>query len=440
MKSYFWPIATLLIAFVFLRSLSFPVGTDLTFEDHIDGEILVSGLERIESWNQVLGWFTGPWVAGPEYPFYRPLTSLLWFIQWQGLGSSRYSQDVMVSFVAVHWLSHFIVCLVAVGFLRHLMGGKVAILSILIWATSSLGVLALPIPIFALRHWKDSPDMWVATSMICALWALLSYLRTGERRYIFLIFVAQVIAIGFKEMSYALPFVAVALVWFEQKQLEQIKRKGWGIVIGMFGVVIVAYIVRFWMLSGPGFRFGTNGAWLNRFVTNVVGGPMANSTLLGDFAPIGLALVIVGLTLFFAQKKHSKLTTGLLLFGILGLLVGGIETYYRFVLPVISVYFWAGTALHYSALSGALLILTVIWAWNRKDRRILFAWLWVFTAYLPLLTAPLNSHALYLCSIGWALWAGIVVASVMDYLMTKFSLVLREKYAYLTPKIRQLCN
>jgi hypothetical protein len=422
MNKFYWPIATTLLAISFLWSFSSPVGHDLTFGDIVDGEILVSGLERTQSWHQVLGWFYGTWIAGPDYPFYRPLTSLLWFLQWKAFGMSRYSDTAMISFVAVHWLSHFAVCMVAVGFLRCLMGGKIAILTMLLWSTSALAVMGMSLPIYALYHWKDSPDMWVSISIICSLWSLLSYMRTGERRFVIWVFIAQFVAIGFKEMSYVLPFMAMALVWFEHKQLEQEKRKVWGVVLGMFGVVIFAYIIRFWMLSGPGFRFGTNGSWLNRFLLNVGGGPFVNSAFLCDFAPIGLALVTVALILLFAQKKLSKPVIGLALSGILGLLVGGMETFYRFIVPIFSVGFLSGTALHSSALSGAFLILTAAWAWKRKDRRILFAWLWVFTAYLPLLTAPVTSHALYLSSIGWALWVGIVASSVIVHVLEKSAL------------------
>jgi len=420
-ERYFWPLLVLLIipAFAWGIFCSEPRlnATNLIFNDGIDQQLIVAGLERTHTFADTLKWWTGPWIDGWECAFYRPITSYIWWFQWEIFGASRESQNAMVSFMAVHWLSHFAVCLLAGGFLRRLFGARIAILTVVIWAGCFLNALKLPVPMWALPAWKDSPDFWVAGAIICSLWALLSNIRTGEKRFLLWVFTAQIIGIGFKESVYVLPFMAAVLLWYESALHK------WRIVAAMVGLTVAAYVFRFWALQGPGFRFGTNGSWFERFLLYVGGGKPVYLWSQGDLAPLAVGVLIVGIGMIIRGKRETGF--GVVVFSGIGILVADAVrgeiglTAIRLLQPFLATYWKTGLEMIQTSTIAAITIMSLSWTLKRPDRRMLCAFGWVFAAYLPMLTAPITEHALYLASMGSALWWCILLVELLDKALVK---------------------
>lgn len=417
-----WPLAVLVVLLAWCLGLSIPFtfiggAFDLEMGDYVDQAVLIRGLKEPQTFADTLKWWVGPWLGESAAKFYRPLTSLVWWLEFQVFGEATAD-----GFLLVHFASHLLVCFVALGFLRRVIGGKVAGGAVALWASGLLAWPTLPTPLPALGFWKDDPDMWVSASVILSLWALLSFWRTGNGRFWGLAVGAQLVAIAFKEMSYILPFLAALLLWHQWPQLSKGSRTlQVRSVLLSFGVVGVAFVFRFWALQGFGFRFGSNNSWFYRFAINVLGGRSAGTLFGGgDFAPLGVALLLICAVLLLRRQ----LTKGTALTGAIGaaLVVGAdvhaheaFNTFNR-ILTVSP--WWA--AMFYSDLAIALVMVLFWWQlFARRDRTQLFGWAWVFLAYLPLTTAPITEHALYIVSLGWAICAGSLLVQAATWVFAR---------------------
>jgi hypothetical protein len=130
-----------------------PTG-DIIGADPVDSGLITEGLEKTTGWKHALRWWSGPWVAwiddgngqGHGVKFYRPLSSLVWWLQFQSFGHQG-----LAPFTVVHALSHLLVLSVALLFFRELLGLRVAVLSLGIFALHLAGILFyLPSPRAAL--------------------------------------------------------------------------------------------------------------------------------------------------------------------------------------------------------------------------------------------------------------------------------------------------
>lgn len=390
---------------------------DLAMGDFIDQGPIVRGLVETRTLNQTAQWWTGDWVSygpnGDSYQgFYRPLTSLVWWAMTRIFG---FDSGGVLAFQTTLYLTHFVVCLLFAALVRRIAGDRIALFSALIWMLGAVDLLKLPIAFWALRLWKDLPDLWVAACLLLGIHALLWFLKTGHRRFVAGLFAAQIAGIAFKEAAYVLPFLAAALVWFVGTR----KRAGWGVVAGTFGVTLAAYAFRWWALQGPGFRFGTNGSWFERFLLHVGGGRAVNWAWEGDSAALGLAFV--GFALLWAwshNRRHALVALGLGAFFIMrsDFYAGEFgATLWRLMTPIYGTFVQSGFVLHIDALGALFIGSSAYSAWLRRDRLMGLAALWTVGAYTPLLTAPITDHGLYLCSAGWAFWWGATMIALLRW-------------------------
>ncbi|RYG63534.1 hypothetical protein EON80_21035 [bacterium] len=388
----------------------------LHMDDVIDQQAIFKGLVRTHSFSQAWAWWTGPWVGywgdGQVNSFYRPLTSLVWYTQYRLWGPNG-----TWPFMVMHFVWHLVVCLLAVAFFRHIVGYRIALAAIVIWASGFLFQLTLPAPQAALYWWKDDPDLWISISVLLTLWSLLSYWRTSKSRFLISAVLFQIVGIAFKEMAYVTPVMAGLVLWSEwRKHRFAFQPRHWAPIVGLVSIVILAYIFRTWALQGPGFRFGSNGSWLERWVLYNIGGRSASLALAGELGSTSMALTALGLAALAWKKWKAGavvLACGLALMlwfdGSRGQLFA---TPIQFLSSSPSVPFWKMPIVQDSL--QAFLIF-VLWTdfFNRRDPRQVFGYGWMLFAYLPLLTAPITEHALYLPSMGWALFLAVALDNVI---------------------------
>ncbi len=386
-------------------------GTDAEMGDYVDQLLLLSGLAKAHTLRDTLAWWTGSWAGGETRAFYRPLPSLIWWFQLQLFG-----RNGAQGFMAVHFASHFVACVLLFAFLWRVLGGRVALLSVAIWASGALAWMTLPVPAPALLWWKDSVDVWLASALVLCLWSLLSFWRTGQKRFFAFAVGAQLLAIAVKEMSYITPFLAGLLLWHEWDGERALSRSAQVRSVAVLpGIVAVAFVFRLWALHGMGFRFGTNGSWFYRFCSYCIGGRPASLFSLGDVAPVGVALVLIAALIW--RRSGWRRMWPCALAGIVLVLWNdwksgeAFNTLYRLLslLPL-----WAAS--FYADVLVALAVIGFWWQFGRvRDRIQLFGYGWLLLAYLPLLSASIMGHALYIPSIGWAICAGKLLSEAIEY-------------------------
>ncbi|HEX9996448.1 MAG TPA: hypothetical protein VGB45_04835 [Abditibacterium sp.] len=394
----------------------------LRMGDYIDQNYLVTGLEKTTSFQQTLQWWKGPWVGyggdGQEIAFYRPLSSLCWWLQYRAFGPNGAG-----SFMMMHWMYHLAVCLLAVAFFRRVVGYTSAWMGVAIWASGIAAMLSLPSPQPALSWWKDSPDLWIAGSAILTLWSLLSFWRTSKIVFLVSAIFFQIVGIAFKEMAYITPLLAGLVLWFEWKKSPfEIKRHHWVPIAALLLIVVAAYIFRTWALQGPGFRFGTNGSWFFRWVQYVLGGRPANLFVSGQVTPVAIALLGLGFWMMGAKKHRAGFVLGI---AGASLIIWAdwksgqpLQTVSQFLAFSPAVPFWQMPIVRDSLLS---LVIVGLWVGFLKqlDPTQLFGFCWIVLSYVPLMTAPITEHALYLPSMGWGIFLGVAMQHCFRWFKSK---------------------
>ena len=218
-----------------------------------------------------------------------------------------------------------------------------------------------------------------------------------------------IIAILFKESAYVTPFLAVALLWYEKKLSTH-----WKTAFVFFGVLAVAVAYRTWALQGTGFKFGSNGTWFQRMISEVGLGVFSTPLLAAQVLPfaIGCALMAV------VKRKHLKAwlpyaITALACYVVAELnsdFIGDAVSRLLIVWPVHHAFTWV----------LGLQFFFWLWAWHRtverRERIQAFALIWVLVAYLPLLRAPITSHGLYFMAAAWALFGACAALDAQPYL------------------------
>jgi len=382
--------------------------SDVLMNDPVDQNELLQGLHKVHSFGDTLAWWTGSWAAGDGVKFYRPLPSLLWWCELRVFGDKGAQ-----GFMTIHFASHLLVCFLAFGFLRRVIGGRPALLAIGLWASGALSFLTLPTPLAALDYWKDDVDLWMSLAVISSLWALLSFWKTGDRRFWALAVFAQIVGISIKEMSYITPILALTLLWHQRLHPQISLRLKAMSIAPFFLLVALASVFRFWALGGMGFRFGTNGSWMMRFVSYCVGGrPLFLPIADHDFGPLGVALTLFSLGLWFWSHRRPAIVGAVLGLGCIAgsdwLAGEWFNTFFRLIslFPLWAAMFWVDFLL-------TTAILISWWRWARgRDPNQTWGYLWILGAYAPLLTAPVTEHALYLVSLGWGIWLAVALESL----------------------------
>lgn len=386
-----------------LPLLSAARGGDIMMGDIVDTPLIVAGLERAPHFVDTLKWWTGPWVgyagSGQENSFYRPATSLLWWIEFQLFG-----RQGLAGFMAVHAALHLAVCALSFLFFSRLFSVRIACIAVCLWALNlALGLFDLPAPFYALEFWKDDPDLTVSLCLLGMCWAFWAYLREGKRARLGLSLGLFLLGLGFKELAYVAPFLVLLILWHERRLFSQ-----WRAALPFWGLAVASFGFRTWALQGGGFRFGSNGSWLQRFAMECFGGGPSAPLLMGDGLPLMLSLV--ALALWNARNRCRCAFLLLLALGALGWTEWQFattrgETLLRLLLP-----FGTHSFLPRVGQTFGLLALWIFF-WRHKSslegRIQRFALGWWLIGYLPLLTAPILQHALYFMSLGWALWLAV---------------------------------
>ena len=393
--------------------------------EDLDTALIHDGLVRAPHFTDTLKWWVGPWVAAPVVPFYRPLSSLLFWLEWKAFGGAEWLY--LFPTILAHVLATVLFAELAVRLAERYRVPVPALVGI-VAACSFTGLVELMglryptvLPIF--RLWKNQPD---SCATMCACLSLMAYLRSAhEPRSILACIGWYLAACGFKEVAVPLVALPVAL---EGAALLRRDVPAWrrvGLLLGCAGVFI---LFRSAVLHGTGYTYGSNRAWLSRSLTHGLG-PLG-ALMLRQW--LGLAVVCWCALLFFLTRHLQRrqqgrpriwLPVGMAVLAVLGAGAvgmaweqlnpagqgGALSMQERWLIGMFDVL--ASNELTWMA--QILVLAGSVWLVWRRDRwLLLFCLAWVELLLLPLLFSPGPPHRYYLPEAGFSLLLGLATAEL----------------------------
>ena len=277
-------------------------------EWHRDYDLMLihDGLEDVPRLGDTWRWWTGTWVG--QVPFWRPLTSYAFWLQWRLFGWEHraywhYTQAGL----------HVAACICLFLVLESVTGGPWAGLVMLlvanigqVWFGSQLYLPRGAVPCNLVVHWKDQPDQWMAVclflSALCAL-----------RGRLILAAALAVLAAGFKETGFTAFPLVVAFYWFRFRRFPR--------VLAVTVLVGAATACVRWRAVGFGYAMGSNVHWAYRMATFAAAGPVADlSTPLGSWSIVGVFAAIAVVLRRIRWAAYGAVVTGLLAGWVISLL------------------------------------------------------------------------------------------------------------------------
>ena len=282
-------------------------------------QYLLPGLRSKPNLLSTLGWWHGTWVG--VVPFWRPLTSLLFWLEYHLMTPDRFDRWMLFSYAC-----HLVFVGLLVVLIRRLTGRwGIAALAALLFAgsawmsppawmfalqmraggasiasLSSTRFLASLVPCdVALDFWKNQPELWAG---ICTLAATLLALRGRWAGALAL----AVLGVCVKESGWY-TFPIILLVLAQQRRLGTVPRWGW---VATAASIVLLTLLRF--SAGPavfrGYHRGTNDNWWPRY-SAVVEGPYLS--LLSS--PSAAAAILSGALLALAAWRRGPVIPRVLL-------------------------------------------------------------------------------------------------------------------------------
>jgi len=409
----------------------------------VDTALLHGGLEAAPRLVDTLRWWIGPWVG--IVPFYRPLTSYVFWLEWKAFGDREWLYVLPAAAAHVAAVVLFAALLYALA-RRHRLGwatGAALVGALLFSGLFSQERATLASKVFLL--WKNQPD---SLASICCFAALLCYLRAQERKRTAPGAAAWYLAgCGFKEIAAPLPltFLALeagALRGREERRLA-LRR------LALIAVAAVLYLaVRRLAIHGVGFTYGSNGAWLQRTLGELLG-PFSSTVVFGEWLGNAIAVwsfaVILALYALYRRRARQTgdcvlLRQRLCLVGTAALAVGwsalgalALAARSEDGSLIWNPWSWvigltlclqpveASLALSTLALLGAVVIL-----WQRAREMLWLGLIWTAAFLAPLTLSPSPIHRYYLPQGGffiiYALVAAIALAPLIDLVKSRVRL------------------
>ena len=264
----------------------------------IDTSLIHAGLERAPSLADTLSWWTGPWVG--QVPFYRPLSSYLFWIEWKifGVHEWLYAFPGLIGHILATTL--FAALGLALGRGRGLRRPEVAAV-VAAWGFSGwLMQSRAAVVDSVIGAWKNQPDTFAAVFSFCALLCYIGAQRRG-RTIPILAAICYLAACGFKEIAVPLPAVCLVL---EMGRLRHDRgaasRLGW-----MIGAAIAFLCIRALALQGMGYTYGSNDQWIGRTLQELAG-PFAATLIAGEWLGNAAGIWCFAVILFFARRLRSQ--------------------------------------------------------------------------------------------------------------------------------------
>lgn len=233
-----------------------------------DRTLIYKGLTEAPRFRNTFRWWTGKWVG--QVPFWRPLTSLGFWLEWKAFGWESQS-----AWQLVHGFSHLGVVILLFFLVRQLTGSpavgaltvvlflgpppKLSTDGVNLWVTSGLVATGL---------WKDSPDIWMTASLIAA--TICAWNPNGAKGYnLWIAVILALAACCFKETGFVGALIVLAVAIYRSRTLtkrfaQELGGKPRDTVPSClapsvaFGLLFVLMAAVKWHATGAGYIMGSN--------------------------------------------------------------------------------------------------------------------------------------------------------------------------------------
>jgi hypothetical protein len=317
----------------------------------------------------------------------------------------------LAGFFTVQLVSHLIASLVVLAFLTTLFSRRIGLAATSVFVLGVPQTLALPSATDALWSWIDCVEPWITCAMLGSLWLFLRYLCTNRRSYFAASIAVLVIALGIKELAYVAPLIVVWCLAIRGRLRD------WKLAVPYAAVCAAALVYRTIVFHGRGAHYGSNGTWVQRLAEWFGGLPAAQAVNhnLDAFVLVAFPFAV------WAVVHAVRVRTGAsVLMAAAALIVATFLNYGDARLAGVGAainafrFFVTGRGeLMPEPVASSMPIIGILWLWycilRLRNPLAIAGIVFAAIAYLPLLTAPILAHALYLCSVGWAL---VIVASL----------------------------
>lgn len=354
----------------------------------LDTHLIIEGVDRARTLADTLAWWTGAWAG--QVPFYRPLTSLLFWLERRAFGDREWLY--LFPTVALHVAATVAFALLAWRLARRWdarhagCAGLVAAWGFSDWLWPDSGRAAH----LVWGHWKNQPD-----SAAAALGCLALLLYAGEvgadRRLPVRSAAAYLGACLFKES--ALPLVLLT-PFLEVPRFARSARVRLTCIIG---TCLLFVVWRHVCLGGPGYVYGSNRAAEERTLTHLLG-PFA-PLMLGFWLPAALAAVIAA-ALAMAGRRGAVPAALVAVIGAVAAVTA--DTWLRtgsgplLWLPAVGVARMADPVVLLPTGLGLAWLLAAASLWRRRKEALGLCLGWSAVLILPLVFSPGPLHRYYL--------------------------------------------
>lgn len=188
-----------------------------------------------------LSWITGPWVGGQIFEYYRPVTSIAMWSEYQLFGENQ------AAWQAVSLIAHVLSAILLAYFLYVLFGFAIpAIIGASAWAFRWKMHYAI--------EWVPAQtDLFAGLFSIFGLVTFVVGLRCRKWWPMLISAIAMLLAIGCKEVAFVVPGVALMITLLKR---DADSRKKVAVVLGAMAVVMISVVARVIALGGIGFLPG----------------------------------------------------------------------------------------------------------------------------------------------------------------------------------------
>ena len=388
----------------------------------IDTRLIHDEFLKTPTLKETLRWWTGTWVG--SVPFYRPLTSYVFWAQWRLWGDdheSRYNVVAGLLHIAA------VLCLVRLAYRlfvhfsvpRPDLGALMVCVLFtqdsifLLWQTSITGEVC--------SLWKNQPDaLTLAFFSLC----LLAYLRQKQednanaaplpttlwRKIAPTVFYIMVCLT--KEAAIFLPALLLLLEADVLRSGPGVLRRAFFRLVPLWITLAVYLVIRTLALRQiVGYQYGSNDAWTFRLATHFLG-RVSTTVFTGQWAEVSLTLAIFAFGTILARTIHRPLLaltgTGGIVFA---LACAGSWLVHQEDgsgwNPAIGLIFVFGGTTAVNALADAIVILWTIAAFRYRPHFAIVTYAWVALSLTITLFSPSVLHRYYLVHAGFAiLWMG----------------------------------
>ncbi len=283
-----------------LATLANPQAEPSWLSGDLDTSLIHGGVSRAKDLGDTLQWWVGPWAG--QVPFYRPLTSYVFWLEWLAFGSNE--RLYVLPTAAAHLAATAAFAL----FVFRLAGASrwsAPVIAALAAAFQFAGGPSLSSPRPEVAHlvggiWKNQPDSLAA---LCCCLSLVCYLNAREAgRLPFGAALWYLAGCLFKEIAVPLflIFPCLELLLAPVAAL----RKSWIRFVPVAAAGVLFLAARQLALGSVGFTYGTNFAWLERTLIHAAG-PFGARLVYREWLAPANALWACVLT-FLAVRAHQR--------------------------------------------------------------------------------------------------------------------------------------